>query len=807
MQLSDSNKNSEITIAGMKMEKRPGTFGGLRRQPLVLAPSVQIASYGNDAPASDGVQAYWHLFHRHKWFLILFTLSGIVLGLLATLLQPRLYEAKASLEIQDLNDNFLNMKQIVPVREGGGEANAYGDIQTQIKILQSQSVLNPVIAKMPAFEAQLPEKIIPVNSWPRQVVGVAADSSQYVNAETIRLSDTLKVRAVGQTRIVEVTADSTSPRLAADFLNQICEEYIEQNMKSRWEMSQRTSKSLAHLLEDAQRNLRQSETAVQSYAQSSGLMFTSDKKNMAEERLSQLQDELSKAQSSLIDAQSRYEIAQRYKGDAESAEGSTDSLYDALGHGSLHVYQDKLADLRRQRAELATTYTPDYSKVKRLDAQIASLLATIGEEKKNIVRRAHNEFRQASRRAVLLAEGYAAQSAEVSNLDQRAIQYNILQRELDGNREVYDAMLKQVKEATLASAIPSSNVRVLDHAVPPEKPFSPRPLLNCTIGLLICSSVGTLVALVRERNDSSLREPGDGLHYLGLPELGVVLQIRSGSALLSAPRKALPGSALVNSPLTIAGIESDGSGVKDEPDSLQSLWPKICELHPSLGSDSLLVLESCRAVVTSLLLSGPDGTIPRSLVVTSPGPGEGKTTVVVNMALILASIGRRVLLVDGDLRRPRLHQLFALDANRGLSTLLQQGRISQQPLDAYVQETAVAGLSVLASGPSSVASANLLYSREFPELVQLLKRRYEFVLIDTPPILQLADARVIGRQADGVILVVRAGYTARNAAAAAHQRLQADDTQVLGMILNDWDPSSSSHGYHAEYARSYGKTA
>ena len=780
------------------MKKFRHTFGldsDAQQPPLVLGPGVQIASYGNDAPASDGIESYWRIFRRRIWLLSLCAFAGIGLGVLATLLLPRLYEAKASLEIQDLNDNFLNMKQILPVSDEGGQANAYGDIQTQIKILQSQSVLNPVVAKMPAFEAQLPEKIKPVDPWLRRLAGRPADSNQYVKSEASRLSDTLKVRALGQTRIVEITADSTSPRLAADFLNQLCGEYIEQNMKSRWEMSQRTSQSLAHLLEDAQRNLRQSEIALQSYAQSSGLLFTSDKKNVAEEKLSQLQDALSKAQADRIEAQSRYEIAQHYIADAKSPEGGTSSFDDALSHGPLQIYEDKLAELRRQEAELATTYTPDYSKVKRLDAQIASLLTTIGEEEKSVVRRSKNAYLQASRREVLLTDGYRKQSALVSGLDERAIQYNMLQRELDGNREVYDAMLKQVKEATLATAIPSSNVRVLDRAVPPERPDSPKLLLNCALGLLTCLSTGMLWVFVREQSDYKMREPGDGLRHIGLPELGVVLQNRRGSGLLSPPeRKKLP-----RIPVTIGGKEPRSVGVQDEPDSLQSLWPKICELHPSLGSDSLLVLESCRAIVTSLLLSRPI-TIPYSLAVTSPGSGEGKTTVVANMGLILALMGRHVLLVDGDLRRPRLHQLFALDAKCGLSTLLQQGGVSPQPLATCVQETAVPGLSLLASGPSSVASANLLYSRKFPELLEGLKKEYEFVLIDTPPVLQVADARVIGRFADGIVLVVRAGQTARNAAAAAHERLDADRANVVGLILNDWDPSSSSLGYYAEYA-------
>jgi len=299
-----------------------------------------------------------------------------------------------------------------------------------------------------------------------------------------------------------------------------------------------------------------------------------------------------------------------------------------------------------------------------------------------------------------------------------------------------------------------------------------------------------------------LREPGDGVRHIGLPELGVVLQNRRRSRLLSS----LESKKLPRIPLTIGRNEPRSLGVQYESDSLQSLWPKICELHPSLGHDSLLVLESCRAIVTSLLLSGPI-TIPYSLAVSSPGSGEGKTTVVANMGLILALMGRHVLLVDADLRRPRLHQLFTLDAKRGLSTLLQQGGVSPQPLATCVQQTVVPGLSLLASGPSSVASCNLLYSREFPELLQELKKEYEFVLIDTPPVLQVADARVIGRFADGIILVVRAGQTARSAAAAAHERLDAVRANVVGLILNDWDPSSSSLGYYAEYARSYGKTA
>jgi len=212
-------------------------------------------------------------------------------------------------------------------------------------------------------------------------------------------------------------------------------------------------------------------------------------------------------------------------------------------------------------------------------------------------------------------------------------------------------------------------------------------------------------------------------------------------------------------------------------------------------------MESYRALVTSLLIEG-DGS-HRLLVVTSPGPGEGKTTVTANLGLMLAAIGRRVLLVDGDMRKRDLHEMFALLNERGLNTLLKTD-IEDQCLANFVQQTNIPGLSVLTSGPHSPESAHLLHSAELSKLITLLKRDYDFVLVDTPPVLPVADARIIGQLADGVVLVARACQTSRDAAAAAYRRLAADGSKVLGLILNDWNPSSSTHKYYAEYARTYG---
>lgn len=706
---------------------------------------------GEHTHEANPILAFRKFLRRWKWTLIVSTLLGTLIGIAVTILQPTLYQAKASLEIQDLNDAFLNVKQFLPVNESDGPANTYGDIQTQIKLLQSDSFLTSVAKRMPALEAPVLSTLRPVSAWPGRPFVSGQSGDDYLQRETIRLTKNFKVRAVGQTRIIELTAESSNPRLAADFLDAVCAAYIEENIKARYEMGQHTSASLSRLLDAERIQLRQSEDALQSYARSSGLLFTGANKSVAEQKLSELQDELSKAEEDRIGAQSRYETAKQ---------SSVSALPDTLTQGSVRDYQSKVIQLRQQLADLAVTYTSDYYKVKRLEAQIAALESAVGEEQRIALEQAESQYREATQREKLLGSSYKNQAAVVSDLAKRSIQYNILEREVEANRQSYDEMLKQVKEATVASAIRTDNVRVVDEAVPPKVAHSPQPKVNCALGFLLGSSFGLLLALIRERVDLSLREPGEAIQHLGLAELGAVVHV---------------GRSEIRSRQLIAlGQNSHGK--------------------------SYPVLESYRAVATSLLSEAIAGNY-RVLVVTSPGPGEGKTTVTANLGLMLAAIGRRVLIIDGDLRKPRLDKVFDLSNDHGLSTFLAPDRSTSERDSDLVQRVSGAGLSVLTSGPPLPDVAHLLYSAKFRYWLGTLDKEYDFVLIDTPPVLPMADARIIGALADGVIFLVRAGQTARDAAEAALQRLEGDGIHVVGLILNDWDPAASVYKYYAKYAR------
>jgi succinoglycan biosynthesis transport protein ExoP len=730
---------------------------------------------------SGSLLDYARILRRHKGTLLLIAFLGTLAAVLVTLPQTPVYQARTSLEIVELNENFLNIKQVMPISESGASA-ALTDIQTQIKILQSESLIERVLARSNIQNRK--EGQGRIAAW-RQALNLPAPApGQESSVERARKN--LKVRADGQTRMVEVLYDSTDPNLAADFANTLANEFIEQNMEARWKMSQRTGDWLTRQLDEMRIKLERSEDALQRYARISGLMFTSEKNNISEDKLRQLQEALSKAQADRVARQSRFEMANS---------SSPETLPDVLNDTALRDYQAKLTDLRRQRAELATTFTPEYSKVKRLEAQIASLESALDKERSAIIKRIRNEYDEALRRENLLAADYAKQARLVTLEAGKAIQYNILKRDLDSNRQLYEAMLQRMKEVSVASAMRASNVRVVDPAKPPRLPYKPNVFLNAALGLLTGLLLGVAFIIVRERADRTIQQPGDLNLYLNSPELGVIpsSKIQHHKSFYYPYRKTKPSSLSVTPHSPETALTKLASHNLEERLELVA-WQR----------QHSIMAESFRAVLTSILFSGQNGDRPHVLVITSTGPLEGKTTVACNLAIALAEIHQRILLIDGDLRKPRLHEVFDLPNDCGLIDLLGKRKLAAGvSLKDVAQETAVSGLSQLPRGPPSAGATNLLYSPALIDLLRQARQEFDTVVIDTPPMLQIPDARVLGRAADAVILVVRAAKTTRDATVAAKQRFSEDGTLVVGTILDDWNPKSSAGGYHGSYHAHY----
>jgi capsular exopolysaccharide synthesis family protein len=579
----------------------------------------------------------------------------------------------------------------------------------------------------------------------------------------------LKVRAVANTRLLEILYDSTDPRVAADVANALTAAFIQQNLESHWKTTQQTGEWLTRQMEDVRIKLEKSEEQLQAYASSAGLVFTAEKDNVAEAKLRQLQEELSKAQGDRVTWQSKYELA---------ITASPDSLPEVLDDATLQGYQVKLTDLRRQLAELSSSLTQLHPSVKKVQAQVASLEAERDRERANVIRRIQNEFESAQRRERLLAASYDAQGRVMADQAGKATHYDILKREVDNNRQLYDSMLQHVKQAGIASALQASNVRVVEPARPPGGPYKPNFVLNSIFGLFSGGFFGLVFIVLRERADRSIKAPGEASLYLDVPELGVIPSADAARSQSFAYYRQARGAETKK-----AEKENRKSPVE------LATWKR----RPSVLADSF------RSTLASILFTGENGDRPRVIALTSANPQEGKTTVASNLALALAEIGRRVLLIDADLRKPRLHQVFNVSNAWGLSDLL-DGTKPPEGSEAMVVGTDYGELYVLPAGSAASSISNLLHSPRALELLQRMRREFDMVLIDTPPMLQMPDARVLGRLVDGVILVVRAARTTKETAAAASQRLADDGTRVLGTVLNEWDPRKTSHsGYEYGY--------
>ena len=751
-----------------------------------------------DDPGGGGLIDYWRILHRQKGTLILIALLGLLAGVLLTLSQTPIYQARTALEIQDLNQDFLNIKQVNPVFEGGSTYADFTDIQTQIALLQSPSLIQRVLGKLktrassntisaaqpavPAGRSDLQFDTSRIAAWRRTfnlLAPKAADDFDISHA-----ASNLKVRVIGETRVIEALYNSVDPRFAADFANTLAKEFIDSNVEARWKTSERTGEWLSRQLEEMRIKLERSDDTLQSYARRAGLMFTSDKANISEEKLRQLQEELSRAQGERIAKQSRWEL---------SRTSPPETLPAVLPDSSLRSLQDQLTELRRERAELITTYTEKHSKVQRVEAQIAPLEAALVTERAAIIDRLRNDYDAALRREKLLDSEYENQAHLVTDQSEKSIQYNILKREVDTNRQLYDAMLQRVKESSIASAMRASNIRIVDAAEPPKLPYKPRLAVNTVLGLLSGLFGGAVFILIRERTDHSLQQPGETRVWLSLPELGVIPCAKDDLRLLAPlPAKQEPKRSRQTISLIEAPIDASTPYDGPLPSDVNVAWQK----------KSSPVAESFRAVLTSILFSRENGNHPKVLVLTSASPMEGKTTAVSNLGIAFAAINRKVLIIDADLRKPRVHEIFNLPNDQGLGTLLLDDRLADDAVNAVVQKSSVSGLFVLSSGPAVKSAPNLLYSAKLPELLAKFRSEFDIVIIDTPPMLQMPDARVVGRAADAVILVMRAGRTSRDSALAAHQRFEEDGTRVLGTILNDWDPRQAPVAYKGYYSAS-----
>jgi capsular exopolysaccharide synthesis family protein len=731
-----------------------------------------VDSPQREPQAYNSFPDYWQLLVRHRMTLLSFTVAGLFAAILISLIQTPIYRVRTSLEIQ--NTNFMDIKGADSSESAGNSPETY--VETQVKLLQSESLLEHVIDKLKLHQER------PKTSWQafawhiHRLFDLSGTSKLPEKDELIRkIQRNLTVRASGNSRLLEVLYESPDPQLAADFANTLVSQFIELSQEARWKSAQGTAEWLTNHLDQMKVQLEASEARLQDYAVSSGLSPSSEKDSPADNRLKDLQNELSQAQADRIGKQARFE---------EAKSKPVDSLPELLGDPTMRDYREKLTELQRQYAELSATLTPQHYRVQRVQAQINELKSAMQKERSNVLRRIGNEYAAAVRRERLLTDAHDQQEKVVTDQSSKAIHYDTLKRDVDSNRHLYEVMLQRVKEASLATAMRDSNVMVVDRARPPLLPYRPSLPMNSAIGLFSGVFLGFAFIMVRERIDRRICAPGDAQVYLDLPELGVIPLDES-----AIPVPILDRLNLHRSPTPLPARKPVNPSRGDCPEL--ATWKR----KPSL------LAECARTTLTSILLPSEDGVAPQVIVFTSPRSGDGKTTVACNLSIAMAEIGRKVLLIEGDLRRPRLHKVFGAPNHSGMSDLLWTDiPLETVPIGHLVHQTDVSGLFLLPAGSCRVTPANLFYSPRMKRLLNRFRKEFDMILIDAPPMIHLADARVLGRFADGVILVVRAGETTTESALFARHRFEEDGTRVLGTVLNSWNPRTSTRYGYGNYS-------
>ena len=727
------------------------------RAPALLRPLLRFP--GGNKPLG-GLSEVVQLLARFRIRLLIVAFLGLCAGVIISLLMTPRYQARVALEIQNPNVDFLSARSVNSVAEASAADNGnLTDVATEIKIMESDQLLDRVIAKLRANgEGGRLQAAAGHRSFLSRILRRKVPTADVVTDRTRKLArQSLSIKQIGPTRAVELLYTSEDPRFAAQFANAMAVEYIDLSEESRWNKSRHTEESLSHELDEVRSRLQASQNALQRYAASSGLLFVNgqhaaaDASDISESKLSQLQTALSEAANERMAAQSHYETA---------ATSNPEDLGDVLSDQRLRDLNERLTDLKRQRAELTTTYTEENDRVRRVVAQIAPLEADFQNRRASILGRIDQDYHTARRKEGLLQESYNDQVKVVEGKEADSVQYGILKQDVASNQSLYESVLEEVKRAGIASAVRSNNIEIFDPARPPVEPYSPRPALMGGAGFLAGLFAACLFTLFTESKEHTLQGAGELQGWLDLPELGVI------------PTKHSPRALRINVTTPKAEI-----GLITCSDTRSAEY------------------DAYRALLTSILYSNNNGGSLRTIVLTSANPNEGKTTTTCNLGILMAELNRRTLLIDADFRRPRLHSIFGVSSQYGFSDILEDV-VNFNPSKAVIQ-TFVPNLFLLPSGGSNVRITRLLHSEPLSMLLQKLYSSFDSILIDTSPSLFTADARILGRSADAVLLITRAGYTTHDEVERAAKIFTADGTRVLGTVLNDVKVPRSKYYYSA----------
>ncbi len=692
-----------------------------------LAPQTEGPFQRNSGEPHPGVVSqYMRVLLRNRWLIGFCSLGGLLIGLVVSISMRPEYEATARIGVEIDNSNPLAGER----RSGVEGTEIATKLETQLSILQGDAIAKNVIDDLKLVgdcnfsKAACSGPVIPFRELtPKQRTALLKVYHKGMHAEL-----------VPKTQILEVKFRSTDPRLTAEVANAVSNVDIYQNFRQRLDSVERASTWLNGQLQDVKLQAENAQSKFVAYQQQKGIVGADDHHNIALNRMDELNRQLATVEADRIVKEAQYRVA---------VAGDPELIAAVVPESVIQTLRKEQVQLRAQYAELTAKYDEKYPKVVQLDSQLKDLQIAIDDEVRNIRKRISQQYLAAGRSESMLNAALEKQKQDALRVDASAVQYAILQRDVQTSHDLYESLVKKLKDAGIDQGLRSNDLRLVDEAEIPTVPVRPQVPLNLALGLFVGAMIGVGVSFGRSAFDDSIRTSNDVESQCLLPALAIVPRLSLAKGKRGTTKLLEQSDA---APITLRHPASEGA-------------------------------EAYRMLRTTLL--SLDGPTPRVICFVSGRGREGKSTSAVNTAIVLAQQGSRVLLVDADLRCPTVHTQFQLPLEDGLSDCLTTG---DAPLPVQIPDTS---LFVLNAGSRPAHISELLSSKAMKRLLQRWRQEYDFVIIDTPPVLAFTDGVIMAGYADATVLVVRSMTTNRETLLHVRQRLERANAQICGVLLND----------------------
>ncbi len=764
----------------------------------------QSYNYGVDPNAENEVHLldYWRAIRKRLWLVLGIVALITMLAVVYVARKPDFFEAQARVQV-DLEDTGSLVNQTRPLY---GPADDPIYFNTQLQILVSPGLMRRVVRTLdlehnpdffkgnpaqqqstwqtlrrmvglgstpqdngPKAPDQLPLTTTVAQATAREDLNEAKRLAPYVNT----ILSGLKVEPVKETRgyyketrLIDIKYTHTAPEVTAKVVNAIAETYVFSNLEKRTEANSTTGDFLQKRIAELQQQIRTAEERLVNYAKNNQIISLDPNQNTVVERLAGLNRQLLEAENDRKTAEAAYNAAK--------VPDAANALADD-GAKQTNEIEGKLNDLRQKRAQLLVDATEEAPEVKEVDQQIGELdrqLKDLRSRKSaTLLTNLNTRYQQTLEREQSLRQAFEQQRAQTLSQNEAAINYRIIQQEIETNKSLLNGLLQGAKENDVVLAGKPNNISIVDYALTPDSPVGPNRARTIIAAFFLSIGLGLGLALFFEYLDDTVHSTEEVERMLHLPALAVIPSVGGATR-----RRVLPG--------TMALQKQNGNG------------PGSAELLLNVDGRSPLA-EAYRHLRTSILLSTA-GRVPKSLLVTSSLPGEGKTTTAVNTAISLAQTGASVVIIDADMRRPRLKSIFGMHKQEGLSSILSSDASEAEMLGMITTDEA-SGLDVLSSGPIPPNPAELLGSDQMRRLLAALQARYTHVVVDSPPVSSFTDGVLISTMVDGVLLVVHGGKSSRHIVRRSKQLLQDVGAKIFGVVLNNTEVQSHDYYYYQRY--------